>query len=310
MQHDSRILITGSAGMVGKALCRQLTAQGYNNLFTPPRKELDLTAQSSVNTYFAAHKPEYVFHLAAVVGGIHANNTRPAEFCYANTMMQSNVIIACHQTAVRKVLFPGSACTYPKLAEQPMQESAFLTGPVEPTNLAYAAAKINGLVLCQSYAKQHGLKAILPMPTNAYGVGDNFDPLGSHVIPALMQRFVTAKKENLPEVTLWGTGTPLREFIYVDDLADALIFLMQHYESSELINVATQEEISMQALAQLIADTVAYKGKIVNDATKPDGAPRKCLNGDKLFALGWRPRVTLEQGLKRMYQHHFEGAPC
>ena len=219
--------------------------------------------------------------------------------------MQCNVLQAAHETGVQKVLFPGSACTYPNMAPQHIAENAFLDGLIEPTNLAYAAAKINGIVMCQSFAKQYGLNAIIPMPTNAYGVGDNFDPNASHVIPALMKRFHDAKRQNLAEVRLWGSGEPMREFIYVDDLAKAFIFLMHEYNSPEIINVGTQDEIKIAMLAQKVAQIVGYQGEITLDTSKPDGAPRKCLNSSKLFSLGWRPLVSLDEGLRRMYAAHF-----
>jgi GDP-L-fucose synthase len=304
MKTNSKILITGSTGMVGGALFRQLKAQPYE-LLAPTHKELDLCDQAGVMEYFATHKPQYVFHLAAIVGGIHANNTYPSKFIFDNTQMHCNVIHAAHQHKVEKLLFPGSACTYPKLAPQPISESSFLNGLLEPTNLAYAAAKINGIVMCQAYARQYGMNAIVPMPTNSYGVGDNFNPEASHVIPGLMKRFHQAKIDDLPEVVLWGTGEPLREFIYVDDFADALIFLMENYSGTNIINLGTMQEISIRALAGEIANVVDYTGKIALDTSKPDGAPRKCLDAKNLFALGWKPKVGLQEGLKRMYAHHF-----
>lgn len=305
MQKTDKILITGSTGMVGSSLIRLLKQLGYQDLLYPTRKELDLRAQSHVQDYFKRHHPDYVFHLAAIVGGIHANNTYPAKFIFENTQMHCNVIDAANQYKVKKLLFPGSACTYPKLAPQPMKENAFLDGLIEPTNIAYAAAKINGIVMCQAYRREHQLNTVVPMPTNAYGVGDNFNPNASHVIPALMQRFHEAKNKKLNEVVLWGTGNPLREFIYVDDLADALIFLMMHYDSQDIINVGSMQEITIIELAKEIADTIGFTGKIVMDSSKPDGAPRKCLDSNKLFDLGWKPRVNLREGLRRMYQHHF-----
>jgi GDP-L-fucose synthase len=258
-----------------------------------------------VTDYFRREKPDYVFHLAAKVGGIHANQTFPAAFIYQNTQMHTNVIHAAHLSRTQKILFPGSACTYPKMAPQPVAERSFLDGMIEPTNLAYAAAKINGIVMCQAYRREHGLNTIIPMPTNAYGPGDNFNPETSHVIPALMKRFHDAAQNNAPEITLWGSGHPLREFIYVDDLADALIFLMKQYDEENIINVGTQQEISIQDLAQTIAKVTGFKGKIVQDTSKPDGAPRKCLDSSRLYALGWTPVTTLESGLHKMYQHHF-----
>ncbi len=306
MQLNSKILITGSTGMVGGALVR-LLQKDYPNLLTPNHQELDLRDQAKVIAYFEKHQPEYVFHLAAIVGGIHANNTYPAKFIYDNTQMHCNVIEASYRYKVKKLLFPGSACTYPKLAPQPIAEKYFLDGLIEPTNIAYAAAKINGIVMCQAYTKEHNLNVVIPMPTNAYGVGDNFNPEASHVIPALMKRFHEAKKNNLSEVVLWGSGKPLREFIYVDDFAGALVFLMQNYNSPEIINLSTMQEISIYNLANEIAEIVRYTGKINLDPTKPDGAPRKCLDSTKLFALGWKPKISLKEGLERMHQFHFEG---
>jgi GDP-L-fucose synthase len=304
MKTNTKILITGSSGMVGGALLKQL--QKFSaTLLTPTHQELDLRDQAKVMQYFEQHQPQYVFHLAAIVGGIHANNTYPAKFIYDNTQMHCNVIQAAHVYGVEKLLFPGSACTYPKMAPQPIAEKYFLDGLIEPTNVAYAAAKINGIVMCQAYAREHQMNAIVPMPTNSYGVGDNFNPQASHVIPGLMQRFHQAKLDGLAEVVLWGTGKPVREFIYVDDLADALIFLMNNYNSHEIINVGTMREISIAELAHKIAATVGFAGKISLDIERPDGAPRKCLDSNKLFALGWQPKIHLDEGLGRMYQHHF-----
>lgn len=307
MEKSSKILITGSTGMVGRAMVRQLKSTNYI-LLTPTHAELDLRDQQKTFAYIAQHRPDYVFHLAAIVGGIHANNTYPAKFIYDNTQMHCNVIHAAQQNDVKKLLFPGSACTYPKMAAQPIHESAFLDGLLEPTNIAYAAAKINGIVMCQAYAREHRFNAIVPMPTNSYGVGDNFNPEASHVIPALMKRFHEAKLQHLHEVTLWGTGTPLREFIYVDDLADALIFLMNQYDSHEIINVGSMQEISIANLAHEIADVVGYVGKISLDTSKPDGAPRKCLDSENLFKMEWKPKTSLTEGLKKMYAHHFDEA--
>jgi len=305
MNKNAKILITGSTGMVGSAMVRQLEAQGYHHLLTPNSKELDLRQQTLVQEYFKQHEPEYVFHLAAIVGGIHANNAYPGKFIYDNTAMQLNVIESAYKYGVTKLLFPGSACTYPKMAPQPIPEAAFLNGLIEPTNIAYAAAKINGIIMAQSYKRQYNFNAIVPMPTNAYGVNDNFDPNASHVIPALMKRFHEAKQQNLAEVTLWGTGKPLREFIYVDDRADALIFFMQNYNELDIINVGTMQEIAIGDLAKLIANVVGFEGQINLDTTKPDGAPRKCLDSANLRALGWQPKIEIEAGLSMMFKHHF-----
>jgi GDP-L-fucose synthase len=304
MDNNAKILVTGASGMVGLSLARQLK-QTAETVLTPSHAELNLTDQTAVEKYFQTHQPEYVYHLAAIVGGIHANNTYPAKFIYDNTQMHCNVIKAAHRSGVKKLLFPGSACTYPKLAPQPIAEKYFLDGLIEPTNVAYAAAKINGIVMCQAFAREYNFNAIVPMPTNSYGVGDNFNPSASHVIPGLMQRFHDAKQQNLPTVMLWGTGEPLREFIYVADMADALIFLMHNYHDKEIINVGTMQEISIADLAHKIAKTVGYQGEIQLDTSKPDGAPRKCLDSKKLFDLGWKPATTLDTGLRLMYQHHF-----
>jgi GDP-L-fucose synthase len=305
MEKNSKILITGTSGMVGGALERVLKGRGYSNLLTPKRAELDLRSQNAVNEYFTQHKPEFVFHLAAIVGGIHANNTYPAKFIYENTIIHSNVIEAAYKAGVKKLLFPGSACTYPKFAPQPVKEETFLDGLIEPTNIAYAAAKINGIVMAQSYRREFGFKTIVPMPTNAYGVGDNFNPEASHVIPALMKRFYEATLNNTPKVEIWGSGTPMREFLYVDDFAEGLIFLMENYDSLEIINLSTMQEITIKDLALKIAAVTGYKGEVTFDTSKPDGAPRKCLDNSKIKSLGWQPKVNLEEGLQRMFEFHF-----
>lgn len=302
MDKLDKIVITGTAGMVGSALTRILTEQGFTNLIALTRDDLDLRDQEKVAAFFSNEKPDYVFHLAAVVGGIHANATYPSKFIYDNTQMHLNVIHSAYENGVKKLLFPGSACTYPKLAEQPIVEESFLTGPLEPTNIAYAAAKINGIIAAQSYKKEHGFNCIVPMPTNAYGVGDNFNPEQSHVIPALIRRFHEAKINGDSEVVMWGSGKALREFLYVDDFAQALIFLMQTHNDSDIINLSTMAEITMRDLGTKIAETVGFKGEIKLDRTKPDGAPRKCLDSRKLQDLGWKPKVTLEEGLKITYE--------
>lgn len=303
MEKDNKILITGSRGMVGSSLLRILKEQGYNNIIAPTSDDLDLRDQKKVADFFKDEKPDYVFHLAAIVGGIHANAKYPAKFVFDNSQMQLNVIDNAYKNGAKKLLFPGSACTYPKMAKQPIVEEAFLSDQIEPTNLAYAVAKINGIVSAQSYKKEHGFNCIVPMPTNTYGVGDNFNPEHSHVIPALIRRFHDAKINKLEEVVMWGSGTPLREFLYVDDLANALIFLMNNYDSEELINIGTMDEISMANLGKKIADIVGYEGKIKLDKDKPDGAPRKCLESSKIKNLGWKPQIILDEGLKRSYQY-------
>jgi GDP-L-fucose synthase len=302
---SEKILVTGASGLIGSALVRQLKARGAKQLFTPTRAELDLRDQEFVKAWFAAHTPAYVFHLAARVGGIHANAHYPADFIYDNTAMHCNVLQSAHRHGVKKLLFPGSACTYPKLAPQPIIEEEFLNGHIEPTNIAYAAAKINGIVMAQSFARQYGMKIVAPMPTNAYGVGDNFNPEASHVIPGLMKRFHEAKQKKLPRVELWGTGSPKREFINSEDVADAFLFLMERYDSTDLINVGTMKEITIRDLAATVAKVVGYEGELFNDTSKPDGAPRKCLDSLKLMALGWQPKVELEEGLRAMYAAHF-----
>lgn len=305
MQITATILITGANGMIGSAMAAQLRCRGFTKLLTPTSQELDLRQQQQVFAFFTQHRPDYVFHLAAIVGGIQANNKYPAKFIYDNTQMQSNVIHAAYENQVKKILVPGSACTYPKMAPQPIPESAFLDGLIEPTNIAYAAAKINSIVMAQSYARQYKMNIVIPMPTNAYGVGDNFNEEYSHVIPALMQRIHAAKQQQLPKIVLWGSGQPLREFIYAADAADAFIFLMENYHVADLINVGTMQEMSIIALARMLAEIIGYEGVIELDQTKPDGAPRKCLDSSKLFALGWQPKVSLQEGLKQMYYHHF-----
>ncbi len=304
MQKNDLICVTGASGMVGKAVCAALRRDGYNNILAPEHSELDLVNQAATAAYFARHNPDYIFHLAARVGGIYANNNHPAQFIYDNSMMQANIIQAAQNCRVKKLLLPGSACTYPKFAPSPIKESEFLNGAPEITNIAYAAAKINGIIMAQSFSREYGLKVVIPMPANAYGIGDNFNSESSHVIPALIRRFVAARAENLPEVVLWGSGKPLREFIYVDDVASAFIFLMQNYDSNAPINVGTAEEISIADLARKIAEIVEYKGKIVNDHNKPDGAPRKCLDSSALNSLGWRHSVSIEQGLRTTIKHY------
>lgn len=305
MQKACKILITGAGGMIGSALARLLHARGFTQLLTPSHEELELRDQKAVFIYFEKYRPEFVFHLAARVGGIHANSHFPGQFLYDNTQMQLNVMEAARHVGVKALLFPGSACTYP-LSDHPIKESEFLTGKIEPTNLAYAAAKINGIVMAGAYAEEYGMRVIVPMPANAYGIGDNFASETSHVIPALMQRFHDAKEKRLPEVVIWGSGKPLREFIYADDVADAFLFLMEHGENYLMINVGSGEEISICDLAKSIVEVVGYTGRIAFDPSKPDGVARKTLDSGRLFALGWNPKVALKEGLLRMYQHHFE----
>lgn len=303
MKKNSKILVTGSSGMIGSSLVNTLKNLGYNNLILPKKNELDLTNQIAVDNYFKNNLPEYVFHLGAIVGGIKANSSLPAKFIYDNTQMQLNVIESCKKYCITKLLFPGSACTYPRLANQPIVESSFLTGSLEPTNIAYASAKINGIVAAQSYFKQYGLNVVLPMPTNAFGIGDSFDLNNSHVIPALIKRFNDAKNNNT-EILIWGSGNVLREFIYVDDLSDAFIFLMLNYNSDEIINVGSMQEISIKDLAFKIAKIVDFKGEINFDSSKPDGMPRKCLDSSKLEKLGWKSKIGLDEGLQKLNNYY------
>lgn len=295
----NKILITGSTGMVGSALLRKME-QGYSdNILLPRRSELDLNDQTQVNDYFDKHRPDYVFMIAAQVGGIAANKADPVGFMSNNARMELNLFEACYKYETKKNLFLGSSCIYPRECPQPMKEEYLLTGPPEPTNEGYALAKIMGLKLARYYHQQYGMLTVCPMPCNIYGTNDYFDLEKSHVLSALVRRFVDAKDDNLPSVTLWGTGIAKREFIHVDDVADALVFLMENYEDSDIINLGTGVDISIYDLAYLIAKKVAYRGEILWDATKPDGMPRKCLDISRLTSLGFQPKVDLEQGIER-----------
>ena len=302
MQRGSRIFVAGHRGLVGSAIVRQLSSTGFENLILRDRDALDLTNQSAVDDFFAETRPDYVFLAAAKVGGILANDTRPAEFLGENLKIQTNVIDAAWRNGTTKLQFLGSSCIYPKLAPQPMSEDCLLTGPLEPTNEWYAIAKIAGIKMCQAYRRQYGFNAISVMPTNLYGPGDNFNLQSSHVLPALIRRFHEAAKQGAPEVTIWGTGTPRREFLHVDDMAAACVFLMQHHESEQLINVGWGEDVTIAELAALIARTVGYKGKLGFDPTKPDGTPRKLLDVSRLKTLGWMPGIALREGIASTYQ--------
>jgi GDP-L-fucose synthase len=284
---------------VGGAILRDLQQRGYRKLLTADRQQLDLTSQAAVNAWFAAHQPEYVFLAAAKVGGILANDTYPADFIRDNLQIQTNIIDAAYRHGCRKLLFLGSSCIYPKFAPQPMPEDCLLTGELEPTNEWYAIAKIAGIKMCQAYRKQYGFDAISLMPTNLYGPGDNFHPQNSHVLPALIRRFLEAKEQGLEKVTCWGTGTPRREFLYVEDLADACHYLMQHYSGAEHVNVGVGTDVSIAELAQLVADSVGYQGDIVWDTSKPDGTPRKLMDVSRLTAQGWTAQVDLAEGIRR-----------
>ncbi len=301
MDTQSKIYVAGSRGLVGSALVRTLKAQGYNNLVLRSSQELDLRNQASVDAFFALEKPEYVFLGAARVGGIQANNTYRAEFLYDNLMIEANIIHSAYRHGVQKLLFLGSSCIYPKLCPQPMKEDYLLTGALEQTNEPYAIAKIAGLKLCENYCRQYGVSFISAMPTNLYGINDNFDLANSHVLPALMRKFHEAKVDGDPTVTVWGTGTPLREFLYVDDLADALVFLMNTYNAVDFVNVGTGQEVSIQELALTLKAVVGYQGELVFDSTKPDGTPRKLLDVSRLNAAGWQAKTDLKTGIEKTY---------
>jgi GDP-L-fucose synthase len=301
MTPTSKIYIAGHRGMVGSAIWRALQQQGFTNLIGRTRRELDLTDTEAVNDFYAAEKPEYVFDAAARVGGILANNTQPAEFLYENLQIQNNLIHGAYLAGVKKLLFLGSSCIYPKLAPQPIKEEHLLTGPLEETNQWYAIAKIAGIKLCEAYRRQYGCDFIAAMPTNLYGPNDNYDLQLSHVLPALLRKFHEAKTANAAEVACWGTGSPLREFLYADDLADACVFLMQNYSEEQFVNVGSGSEITIKNLAEIIARIVGFAGKFVWDTSKPDGTPRKLMDSSRLFALGWKPQVDLPAGIRLTY---------
>lgn len=302
MEKDAKIYVAGHNGLVGSAIVRVLKERGYTNLLVRSSKELDLRSQADVKQFFEQKRPDYVFLAAAKVGGIHANNTYRAEFIYDNLVIETNVIHSAYQTGVTKLLFLGSSCIYPKLCPQPMREDALLTGFLEPTNEPYAIAKIAGLKLCENYCHQYDVNYISAMPTNLYGLNDNFDLANSHVLPALMRKFHEAKINNLPTVEVWGTGTALREFLYVDDLADALFFLMDNYNDPTFINVGTGDEISIKELALTMKAVVGYEGELVFDTSKPDGTPRKLLDITKLKSIGWQPKTSLKEGIETTYK--------
>ncbi len=309
MQPDSRIYIAGHRGLVGSAIWRALERRGFKNLIGRTRQELDLMDAATVGQFYAEAKPEFVFIAAAKVGGIHANNTQPAGFLYENLQIQNNLIHAASQSGVKKLLFLGSSCIYPKLAPQPLKEEYLLTGPLEPTNEWYAVAKIAGIKLCQAYRRQHGCDFISAMPTNMYGPNDNYDLNNSHVLPALIRKFHEAKVRNAAEVVCWGTGSPLREFLYADDLGDACVFLMENYSEEQFINAGSGKEITIRELSELIGRIVGFTGKIVWDTSKPDGTPRKLMDNSRLAALGWKPKVDLETGIRLAYQDFLSKQP-
>lgn len=305
MNRQKTVYVAGHNGMVGSAIVRKLTDEGYR-IITRSSKELDLTNQQAVNQFFSNVSPDYVFLAAAKVGGIYANSMYPADFIYKNTMIQTNVIHAAYLYGVKKLMFLGSSCIYPKFATQPIKESELLTGALEPSNEAYALAKISGLRMCAFYRQQYGCDFISAMPTNLFGINDNFHPENSHVLPALLDRFHKAKLNGDKEVTVWGTGSPLREFQYVDDLADALLFIMNNYSEEEHINCGSGEEISIKDLVYTIKDVVGYEGDVIWDETKPDGTPRKLMDSSKLHNLGWEQKIGMTEGLKRTYEWYLK----
>lgn len=302
MQKEAKIYIAGHRGMVGSALFRRLQAEGFQNFILKTSSELDLRDQQAVMRFFEAEKPEYVFIAAARVGGIIANNTFRAEFIYDNLMIEANIIHQSYIHKVKKLMFFGSSCIYPKMASQPLHEESLLTGPLEFTNEPYAIAKIAGIKLCENYRRQYGCNFISVMPTNLYGYNDNYHPDHSHVLPAFIRRFHEAKISGATEVTIWGSGEVRREFLFADDLADAALFLMNHYDESEFVNIGCGADLTIRALAELVAETVGYHGTITNDPTKPDGTPRKLMDVSKLNALGWRPQMDLKSGIALAYQ--------
>lgn len=305
---SSRIFVAGHRGLVGSAITRHLQSSGYSNLLLRTRAELDLRDSQGVHAFFAKEKPEYVFLAAAKVGGILANSTYPADFIHDNLALQTNVIEAAFRNNTAKLLFLGSSCIYPKLAPQPLKEEYLLTGPLEPSNEWYAIAKIAGIKTCEAYRQQHGFNAISLMPTNLYGPGDNFDLQTSHVLPALIRRFHEARQQRLPAVTLWGTGSPKREFLHVDDLASAALFLMRNYNEKDFVNVGVGEDLAIAELAKLVASIIGYSGEILFDPSKPDGTPRKLLDVSRLHSLGWRHSISLESGIRSTYEWFLSSA--
>ena len=301
MEKTAKIFVAGHRGLVGSAISRQLRSNGYERLLERTRAELDLTCQQAVAAFFQIEQPDYVFLAAAKVGGILANNSYPADFIYQNLMMETNVMHAAHCSGVKKLLFLGSSCIYPRLCPQPIREEYLMTGPLEPTNEPYAMAKLAGISLCNAYRRQYGCNFISVMPTNLYGPGDNFDLENSHVLPALMRKFHEAKLKRQDSVTIWGSGAPRREFLFVDDLAEACVFLMQQYNEAGIVNIGTGQDLTIAELAAMVADTVGYKGELVYDRTKPDGTPQKLLDVSKISALGWQGSTDLRQGLAKTY---------
>lgn len=308
MNKSDKIYVAGHRGLVGSAIVRNLKSKGYTNITGRTHQELELTNQAAVREFFEKERPDVVVLAAAKVGGINANNTTPAEFAYDNMQVQCNVIHCCHEYKVKKLLFLGSTCIYPKMAPQPIPEDALLTGPLEVTNEAYAIAKIAGLEMCKFYKRQYGDDFISCMPTNLYGPHDNYDLKGSHVLPAMIRKFHEAKLAGAESVELWGTGTPLREFLYVDDMADACVFLMENYSGEQHVNIGTGKEVTIRQLAELVKETVGFEGNIIWNAEMPDGTPRKLTDVTKLHDMGWRHRIELEEGVKLAYDWFKENA--
>ena len=302
MEKDLKIYVAGHRGMVGSAIVRKLTSLGFTNLLTRTSTELDLRNQQQVADFFEVEKPDYVFLAAAKVGGIVANNTYRADFLYENLAIQNNIIHASYLNKVKKLMFLGSSCIYPKLAPQPLKESYLLSGYLEPTNEPYAIAKIAGIKMCEAYRAQYGCNFISVMPTNLYGTNDNYDLVNSHVLPAMIRKFHEAKEKSASEMTLWGTGSPMREFLHADDLAEACLFLMENYNESELVNIGTGEDVTIKNLAALVKQIVGFQGEIIWDTSKPDGTPRKLMDVSKLHGLGWHHKIALEDGIKLAYQ--------
>jgi GDP-L-fucose synthase len=306
MEKSAKIYVAGNTGLVGSAILRTLKAQGYSHFLLRTIEELDLTKQSLVESFMQQEKPDYVFLAAAKVGGIQANNTYPADFIYINLQIQTNIIHAAYQAGVKKMCFLGSSCIYPKFAPQPIKEDSFLDGKLEPTNEPYAIAKIAGIKMCQAYNRQYGTKYISVMPTNLYGLYDNFDLKTSHVMPALIRKFIEARKTGAPSVTVWGTGSPKREFLFVDDLADACVYLMNNYDESEIVNIGVGEDVTILELANIIKEEVEYNGSIVFDSTKPDGTPQKLLDVSKIHNIGWKAKTPLREGIRKTIQWYLE----
>lgn len=304
MNKDSKIYVAGHRGMVGSAIYRCLRRSGYDNIICRTHAELDLTDQKTTDDFFAEERPEYVFLAAAKVGGIHANSTYPADFIMENMLIECNTIRSACKYHVKKLLFLGSSCIYPKTCPQPIREEYLLTGPLEPTNQAYSLAKISGITMCQAYNKQYGTRYISTMPASLYGINDRFDMYNSHVIPSMIIKIHKAKTENLPAVELWGTGNPLREFLYVDDMAEACINLMETYESSDFINIGSGQEISIRDLAMTIRSVIGYDGELIFDTSKPDGTPRRVLDNTKIEGTGWKPKIDMFEGIRREYEYY------